>query len=286
MSSPGPEVEAFWRAFAEATGVEAPYEAWAFGGSDTPELATELGLLVRDGSKRATTGLLRSYEAEGEPLPGTGGYSVILDGAGRPLCIIRTTRVDTMPFGEVDDEFAWVEGEGDRSLAYWRSAHERFFESEGTPVTEDDLVVLERFELVWPEAGESASTAAAPDPAAAGAVVWHALDVALEAGELDPSQVVAGTPAITETVLSESPDGRVVRGIWRITEGTVTDVEEDEVFVVLEGSATIEVQGGPTVRVGPGDVCLLRRGARTTWTVHEPLRKVFQVTLPHDEPPS
>jgi uncharacterized protein YhfF len=150
MSAHGPAVEAFWCAFAEVSGVEAPYEAWAFGGDDTPELATELGLLVRDGPKRATTGLLASYEAEGEPLPVEGGYSVILDGVGEPLCIIRTTRVDTKPFGEVDDEFAWVEGEGDRSLAYWRAAHVRFFASEGTPVSDDDLVVLERFELVWP----------------------------------------------------------------------------------------------------------------------------------------
>ena len=124
------------------------------------------------------------------------------------------------------------------------------------------------------------------DPAAADAAVWHVVDVPLAAGELDPSQVLAGEPAITETVLSESPDGRVVRGIWRITEGTVTDVEQDEVFVVLEGRATIEVEGGPTVRVGPGDVCVLQRGARTTWTVHEALRKVFQITLPVDGPGS
>jgi uncharacterized protein YhfF len=153
VPAPDSAVEAFWRGFAEATGVDAPYEAWAFGGDDTPELATELGLLVRDGPKRATTGLLASYEAEGEALPVPGGYSVILDGAGGALCIIRTTQVDTKPFGEVDDEFAWVEGEGDRSLAYWRAAHERFFEAEGTPVTDADLVVLERFDLVWPEAG-------------------------------------------------------------------------------------------------------------------------------------
>lgn len=37
---------------AEATRVEPPYVAWAFGGDDTPELATELGLPLRDGPKR------------------------------------------------------------------------------------------------------------------------------------------------------------------------------------------------------------------------------------------
>ena len=148
-----PAVDAFWRAFADATGVEAPYEAWAFGGDDTPALATELALLVRDGPKRATTGLLSEFEARGEPVPRVGAYSLVLDGVGEPVCIIRTTRVDTTPFGEVDEEFAWAEGEGDRSLAYWREAHISFFAGEGTPVADDDLVVLERFELVWPVAG-------------------------------------------------------------------------------------------------------------------------------------
>ena len=152
MGGSSPAVEAFWRSFADATGVDAPYAAWAFGDDDTPELATELALLVRDGPKRATTSRLDSYDADGEPLPMVGGYGVILDGAGQPVCIIRTTRVDTKPFGEVDEEFAWVEGEGDRSLGYWRDAHERFFANEGAPIADDDLVVLERFELVWPVA--------------------------------------------------------------------------------------------------------------------------------------
>ena len=126
------------------------------------------------------------------------------------------------------------------------------------------------------------------DPSVAGSVATsfavRALDVPLEPDELDPSQVIDGTPEITEAVLSESADGRVVRGVWRITEGTVTDTEEDEVFVVLEGRATIAVDGGPRLEVGPGDVCVLERGARTTWTVHEALRKVFQVTLADAEP--
>ena len=56
-----------------------------------------------------------------------------------------------------------------------------------------------------------------------------------------------------------------------------TDVEADEVFVVLSGRATVEVVDGPTLEIGPGDVGLLPAGARTTWTVHETLRKVYVV---------
>jgi uncharacterized protein YhfF len=145
-----PTVQAFWDAFAGATGTQATFDAWAFGGEDTPGLATELGVLVRDGPKRATTSQLSWYEDDGEPMPVVGAYGVVLDGEGGPLCIVKTTRVEVRPFGEVDDEFAWVEGEGDRSLKYWREAHERFFAAEGRPVEEDTLVVLERFDLVWP----------------------------------------------------------------------------------------------------------------------------------------
>jgi uncharacterized cupin superfamily protein len=117
----------------------------------------------------------------------------------------------------------------------------------------------------------------ASDPT--GSFSLHAAEVALEAGELEPSTILAGMPRITEHVVQTSPDGRIIRGIWRITEGTVTDVEQDEMFVVLEGRATIEVEGGATLEVGPGDIGILERGARTVWTIHEALRKVFQITL-------
>jgi uncharacterized cupin superfamily protein len=104
--------------------------------------------------------------------------------------------------------------------------------------------------------------------------------VELEPGTLDPSQVVEGSPAVTERVLWTSPDGRLVAGVWQITPGVVTDVEADEVFVVLAGRATVEVQDGPTLELHPGDMGVLRAGDRTVWRVHETLRKVFQLTLP------
>ena len=108
-------------------------------------------------------------------------------------------------------------------------------------------------------------------------------DAVLTPDELDPGQIVSGEPRVAGVVLHESsatePGGRVVeRGVWEITPGVVTDVEADEVFVVLAGRATIEFEDGPTLEVGPGDVAVLPEGAVTRWTVHETLRKVYQIT--------
>jgi uncharacterized protein YhfF len=140
---------AFWQAFVDAGGVDGPHEAWSFG--DTPEQATALGLLVRDGAKRATASLLRWYAPGGgdEALPAAGELGIILDGAGEPLCVVRTTAVEIRRFGDVDAAFARAEGEGDGSLAHWQAEHRRFFAAEGIDVDDDTELVLEHFDLLW-----------------------------------------------------------------------------------------------------------------------------------------
>jgi uncharacterized protein YhfF len=142
-------VDIFWAEFAAASGVEAPYQPTAFAEA-SPALATELARLVRDGPKRATAGVWAEYQADGEPLPVVGAYWVVIDGEGNPLCIIRTTRVELRRFGEVDEQFAWDEGEGDRTLTYWREAHLAYLASVGIDVDDETLMVLEWFEQVWP----------------------------------------------------------------------------------------------------------------------------------------
>jgi uncharacterized protein YhfF len=52
-----------------------------------------------------------------------GDYSVATDGLGVGRCVIKTTRIDVVPFGQVDAAFAYDEGEGDRTLGYWRRVH-------------------------------------------------------------------------------------------------------------------------------------------------------------------
>jgi uncharacterized protein YhfF len=70
-------------------------ERFAFG--DTPEMADELLALVLAGTKTATCGPLAEYEAEGEPTGEVGGRSVVLDGRGRPTCVIETCEVARLP---------------------------------------------------------------------------------------------------------------------------------------------------------------------------------------------
>jgi hypothetical protein len=107
-------------------------------------------------------------------------------------------------------------------------------------------------------------------------------DAVLTEYPLDPEQILAGDPRVAGLTLHEEFDpatGRTFeRGIWEITPGVVADVEADELFVVLSGRATIEFADGPTLEVGPGSVAVLPAGAVTRWTVHETLRKVYQIT--------
>ena len=108
--------------------------------------------LVLEGEKRATAGLLWSYEAENEDLPEIGGLSVITNWDGEPKCIIETTSVEIQPYNQVSAEFAFEEGEGDKTLEFWRRVHWEFFSREcediGREPAKDMLVVLEKFKVI------------------------------------------------------------------------------------------------------------------------------------------
>jgi uncharacterized protein YhfF len=126
--------------------------SFAFG--DSPALADELLALVLGGVKTATC------STEDEPNTSTPGERwIVLDGQGVPRCVIETTEVSYCRYGEVDAAFACEEGEGDRSLAYWRAAHRRYFTRLGK-FSEDMMLMCERFRLVeiFAESGEAGTS--------------------------------------------------------------------------------------------------------------------------------
>jgi uncharacterized cupin superfamily protein len=109
-----------------------------------------------------------------------------------------------------------------------------------------------------------------------------ALDAAgleLEPGELSDDQIIEGAPSVAERALWTSVDGRRESGVWEITVGVSTDVEAEEVFVVVSGRARVEVEGGPVLELSPGVVGAFAAGDRTVWRVSETLRKVYTVTI-------
>lgn len=145
--------EEMWTAYLkQAPNAASVYDAWAFGAH-----ADELARLVIDGKKTATASAYDLYEADGEELPKVDEYSVILDSRRNAVCIIQTVKVSVKPFGSVDAEHAFKEGEGDRSLEYWREIHERLFsewlKAAGMIFNYDSKVVLEEFRVVFAENG-------------------------------------------------------------------------------------------------------------------------------------
>ena len=130
------------------SGLTESYESWSFGG-----VPDELAALVKNGEKTATCSAYDLYLAEGEPIPKEGDYSVILDSKGEAVCIVKTTKVYVTAFNRVSHNHAYKEGEGDRSLEYWRKVHIDFLTRELAEInkvfTENTLVVCEEFELVY-----------------------------------------------------------------------------------------------------------------------------------------
>lgn len=148
--------EAFWKGYLGTLRVEHPHrharpDVFAFG--DSASLADELAVLVQIGRKRATASLPAELTAVGLPLPVAGDTSIVTRADGSPVAIIELTEVRQVPFQAVDAGFAADEGEGDRTLAWWRTAHRDYFSRVaaklGCAFDENTPVICQRFRLVW-----------------------------------------------------------------------------------------------------------------------------------------
>ncbi|WP_108652649.1 ASCH domain-containing protein [Dongshaea marina] len=109
-------------------------------------------LIVRR-EKRATCSMDYWYSHKGEPMPEAGHLLVVTNWSGEPVCIVEITSVTKCKYNEVTPEFAAAEGEGDKTLAWWKKAHWEFFSLEcqelGIEPSEEMLLVLEHFKVVY-----------------------------------------------------------------------------------------------------------------------------------------
>jgi len=153
MSVP-PSVRPFWEEFTRSIDHDPAdrfYEAFHF--DDNERSANILAQLVLAGIKRATAGLAWENEVTGKPLPKVGDLSVVTDWEGTPLCVIETRHVEIVPYDDVTDVFAGIEGEGDGSLKHWRDVHWDYFSRVcariGRTAGPEMPVVCEQFEVIY-----------------------------------------------------------------------------------------------------------------------------------------
>lgn len=124
---------------------------WHF--CDNQKDADECAQLVLQGIKRATSPSKWWHEATGEPIAQPGDLNIVTDWAGNALCIIETVHVDVTPFNEISADYAYLEGEGDKSLTYWKEMHWAYYhrelaQTDYTP-TPQMPIVCETFKVVF-----------------------------------------------------------------------------------------------------------------------------------------
>lgn len=155
------DAQALWSACAARLGLpeQAAVRVRRFG--DTPQMNDRLLALILAGEKSITATTPWIYERNAELRPVEGGYTVVLDGAGTPRAVLRTTAVKTVRFDEVTAEDSRYEGKPVRPLEAWREVHWQYFARALAPLgrapAEDMPVTLERFEVACAASGEAPS---------------------------------------------------------------------------------------------------------------------------------
>jgi uncharacterized protein YhfF len=119
---------------------------------DNKTIADEYAELVVKNIKRATTSSLWWFQKHNEPLPQPGDLAIVTNWEGQAKAIVRTTKVEIVKFKDISPAYALTEGEGDKSLAYWKKVHWEYYANELKPFAESpnenmDLV-CEHFETL------------------------------------------------------------------------------------------------------------------------------------------
>jgi len=120
---------------------------------DNEKDANSLVKLVQKGIKTATSHSLLGLQLREEPIPRIGDFFIATNWKGDAKCVLRTTSVKMLPYFSIRDEHARLEGEGDKSLAYWQKVHWEFYTRELAAFNrrplESMIIVFEQFEKVF-----------------------------------------------------------------------------------------------------------------------------------------
>ena len=147
-------VEKLWNAFLKDKPKNSIKETpKSFYFCDNKKDADECAELVVRGIKQATATSLWWYKKNNEILPKVGDQYVVTDWNGNARAVIETIKIEAVPYNQIDAQFAEIEGEGDRSLAYWKRVHKAYYsremEAHGDTFNEHMIIICEYFKTVY-----------------------------------------------------------------------------------------------------------------------------------------
>lgn len=146
----------FWEEFQlENSSYKTFDEPNAFYFCDNKNDADDCAELALKKIKQATSPSVWWFEKNNIDIPEIGDLAIVTNWDNEPKAIIKTKKVAIVKFEDIKASYAFIEGEGDRSLAYWKKVHWEYYTNEmkefGEQATEEMEIVCEYFETIWPK---------------------------------------------------------------------------------------------------------------------------------------
>ena len=149
------EIDEYWNRFIITLPVnrrdQTYLEASSWGNS--PELADEIASLIRSGIKTATSSLLWSQQIKQWATEKPGDKSIVLDSKSHPVCIVEYEQVFIRPFNQVDPDFVYHYGEGERTMQFWNINMWEYYRDEcialGKEAEKDMPVICQIFKVIY-----------------------------------------------------------------------------------------------------------------------------------------
>ena len=100
----------------------------------------------------------------------------------------------------------------------------------------------------------------------------------LDPWPIDTTNILAGDAEAHGTVLWQSEDKLLCNGVWSCTTGKFNwEYTWNETFYLVQGKISISIGNADSKEYNSGDLVFVPTGTNTTWTIIEPVRKVFHL---------
>ena len=95
---------------------------------------------------------------------------------------------------------------------------------------------------------------------------------------IDKTNILTGDAEAHGTVLWQSEDKLLCSGVWSCTTGKFNwEYTWNETFYLVQGKISISIDNAESKEYNSGDLVFVPTGTNTTWTIIEPVRKVFHL---------